>query len=88
VHCPRCGAQVLKANEDGEWSASAPPPYPHDAVIDHLLVCVHGEAMTEAGLKSCVDSMRRNSEHVAKRYMEERPMLMAVDAIDWREVGT
>ena len=44
--------------------------------------------MTEAGLKSCVDSMRRNSEHVAKRYMEERPMLMAVDAIDWREVGT
>lgn len=43
--------------------------------------------MTEAGLKSCVESMRSNSERVAKRYMEERPILMAVDAIDWRDVG-
>lgn len=39
--------------------------------------------MTAAGLAQCVNAMRKNSEYVAGKYMQERPMMMAVDAIDW-----
>lgn len=70
---PPSSQEGLKAPEDGEWSADKPPPWPKDAVIDHLLICVHGEAMTEAGLKSCIDSMRKNSDYVAKRLPPRQP---------------
>jgi len=30
--------------------------------------------------------MRKNSAYVAGKYMDDRPMMMAVDAIDWHTV--
>jgi len=39
--------------------------------------------MTRAGLEQYIDTMRKNSAEVAGKYMQERPMMMAIDAIDW-----
>jgi len=67
----------------------APPglPWPKDTVIDHLVICVYGNAMREETLATYLATMRANSAHVADKYLDERPMMMAVDAIDWHHSG-
>eukprot|EP00960_Hanusia_phi_P031486 749318-Hanusia_phi.AAC.1 len=59
---------------------------PEDALIDHLLICIHGVAVKENVLNEYLQTMRKNSDQVAKKYLEERPMTMAVDVIDWHKI--
>ena len=66
------------------WTLQNGCTWPKDTVIDHLLICVHGVQLKGANtLSEYVETMRKNSAHVAGKYMDDRPMMMAVDAIDW-----
>ena len=59
---------------------------PEDVLIDHLLICIHGVAVKENVLNEYLQTMRKNSEQMARKYLEERPMTMAVDVIDWHRI--
>ena len=66
------------------WTLQNGCTWPRDTVIDHLLICVNGVQLKGANtLSEYVETMRKNSAHVAGKYMDDRPMMMAVDAIDW-----
>jgi hypothetical protein len=69
-----------------EWTAAHGCTWPRDAAIDHLLICVHGVALSGPGLEAYVCAMRKNAAHLTQKYMEERPMMVAVDAIDWHDI--
>ena len=83
---PGIGLLSEHPKDDSTWTATNGCTWPRDTAIDHLLICVHGEAMTGASLTQYMQTMRKNSAYIAKKYMEERPMMMAVDAIDWHSV--
>ncbi|MGB1591334.1 MAG: baculoviral IAP repeat-containing protein, partial [Promethearchaeia archaeon] len=66
------------------WRLDDGCTWPRDTVIDHLLICVHGVNFKgPEKLQGYVDAMRKNSEYVAGKHLDDRPMMVAVDAIDW-----
>ena len=85
---PSTGADGADAGKAApkEWTAAHGCTWPRDTVIDHLLICVHGVALSGAGLEAYVCAMRKNAAHLTQKYMEERPMMVAVDAIDWHDI--
>lgn len=85
---PLSGSKAAASEDAPEhpqaWTLQNGCTWPKDTVIDHLLICVHGVQLKGANtLSEYVETMRKNSAHVAGKYMDDRPMMMAVDAIDW-----
>ena len=86
---PLSGGKAAEAPEAAGpqgWTLQHGCTWPKDTLIDHLLICVHGVHIKGNALTEYVETMRKNSAYVAGKYMDDRPMMMAVDAIDWHTV--
>jgi hypothetical protein len=83
ISAPLSGGKGDKSDAPQKWTLQHGCTWPKDTVIDHLLICVHGVHIKGNALSEYVETMRKNSAYVAGKYMDDRPMMMAVDAIDW-----
>jgi len=86
VSAPLLGGKASSDKSDTVpqgWTLQHGCTWPKDTVIDHLLICVNGVQIKGNALNEYVETMRKNSAYVAGKYMDDRPMMMAVDAIDW-----